>query len=260
VFDATLPLPFEIFRVASEVIGLVVKASAKPGLQSGQRDMWTLYAHPTFARRYALPRTKKEGFQAMQDEFFRVFRLSSFRKNLITTWGTPFGLLWPHGQPCMRLTNQKRAIFSPEARVGVCADYCGGGPSVQAAVTSAILLAEALTAHRDGRELPHDVLTDLTAAWEPVPCPAWIIADFPALPVPPALPRPMFETPISCCPTHDWLGKHPGLVFGRTAALKPWQRDQVRARDGDTPTDQGRKGYSGDAASGGRNRRRRTQQ
>lgn len=138
--------------------------------------------------------------------------------------------LWPHGQPIRKLPSGKRAIFCPESKVGACADYCGGPPCVESAVISALSLADAIAAHRDGKPLTDDVVTSLDLSWDQVAVPLpWEIAHFPGMPEPPRTPdAQMLEHPGHCCPTHDWLGVHPGLAYGRTAALKPWERDNRR--------------------------------
>jgi len=264
VFRVPLPLPFDICKPDPKThIGLVVRASGKPGMSCGRFETWTVCASAALARQFALPKTKNDGLRMLSEAFFRTFNLDQFRKHLVTSHGTPFGLLWPHGQPIKRLPEGKRALFNPEAKVGVCADYCGGPPCVESAVVSALVLADAIAAHRDGRLLGDEVLTRLDVPWEHIPIPLpWTVAHFPLMPLPPSIgSSPMLEPSESCCPTHDWLGQHPGLVFGRTAALKPLDRAFARMEDsratckgeGDTNgtarkyvrNGRGRKAYSG---------------
>lgn len=230
VFRKPLPLPFDVCKPdASAEIGLVVRASSKPGMDGGELETWTVCASAAFARQFALPKTKNDGLKALREAFFRTFGLGEYQQHMVSSHGTPFGLLWPHGQPVRKLAGGKTAIFCPEAQVGVCADYCGGAPCVESAVVSALTLADALASHRHGGPMADAVLTHLDVPWEPIPIPMpWTIAHFPGMPTPPTSSLVTLEQPERCCPTHDWLGSHPGLVFGRTAASKPWERGEVR--------------------------------
>merc|ERR1711907_791955 len=93
------------------------------------------------------------GLKLLCDTFLKFFSLARFAKNLVSNHGTPFGLLWPHGQPLMMLGDERHAIFSPRAKVGVCADYCGGPPCMQSAVLSALSVVDSIVAHEQGRPL-----------------------------------------------------------------------------------------------------------
>jgi hypothetical protein len=231
VFRKPLPLPFDLCKPdPSTEIGLVVRASGKPGMEGSEYETWTIFSSAAFARQYALPKTKSEGLKTLLDIFILTFGLESFKRDMISFHGTPFGLLWPHGQPIRKLPNGKRAIFCPESKVGACADYCGGAPCVESAVVSALTLADAMVAHRDGKPLSNDIATSFDVPWEDITIPLpWEVARFPGMPAAPGIAEaPMLEHSVNCCPTHDWIGIHPGLAFGRSAALKPWDRDGGR--------------------------------
>jgi predicted NAD/FAD-dependent oxidoreductase len=71
VFRKPLPLPFDICRPnANTHIGLVVRASGKPGMYRDQFETWTICASAEFAREYALPKAKNIGLQVLQNAFF----------------------------------------------------------------------------------------------------------------------------------------------------------------------------------------------
>ncbi len=110
-------------------------------------------------------------------------------------------------------------------------------PCLQTAVVSAISAAETVKNHacrssafystkeeyqKNHSSLQSSILPRAILASEP----PWVVAHFPGLRNPPG----QIDTEVNanvasyCCPTHDGLGKHPGLVYGRTAALKPWER------------------------------------
>lgn len=221
-FNVQLPLPADVFVVEGCVeLALVVHTSAKPGMScaSGQ-DVWTIFSTPEFARDCALPKQKAEALKKMQEAFFQHLHLQEFRSRLVTKEGTPFGLLWPHGRCTTSAQAPTQALFHKEACVGVCGDYCAGAPCLEAAVLSAIAVADAVALHESGAALPPTVRTDLQMDWEPVPLEIpWIIAHYPGLPSPPLKAPTHAIQPVSkyCCPTHDWLGCHPGLIFRNPA-------------------------------------------
>lgn len=240
-FRQPLPLEFDVCRVPERLgngLALVVHTSAKPGMRREDGlspDVWTIFPSTDLAREFAKPKEAKQCQRMITDQFFSLFQLQPFKRQLISQLQCPFGLIWPHGRCTTRPPGDKtKALFSPAARVGVCADYAGGAPCVEAAVVSALELADALKAHAEKQPVLRDtILTDLTRDWEPISktlSVPWVVAHFPGLPAPPSCPpdsTPAVPVSEACCPTHDPLGAHPGLVFGRTAKLKPWERKQA---------------------------------
>jgi len=228
VFDVSLSLDADVFTVEDGFeIALVVHTSSKPGMTSANgKDVWTVFCSPEFAQAYALPKQKGDALMKMQDAFLSLLRSLGCRAKVKSFNGTPFGLLWPHGRCTTCPPAPARALFSLDHGVGVCADYCAGAPCVEAAVISALEIADAIALHDAGEKISNSTATDFMMQWEPIAHELpWVIAHYPGLPAPPlvnstaALPR--YVVSDYCCPTHDWLGCHPGLVFGRSAALGP---------------------------------------
>lgn len=235
VFDTVLPLEADVFTVeGGSEIALVVHTSSKPGMASASgRDVWTVFSSPEFASANALPKQKSHALQKIKDAFLSLLRSLGCHGKLQSYDGTPFGLLWPHGRCTTCPAAPARALFSPDHGVGVCADYCAGAPCVEAAVLSAMALADAIAAHDSGSALPPSTLTNFTLHWEPIAHTIpWVVAHFPGLPPPPQTRSPA-PTQVSdyCCPTHDGLGSHPGLIFGRSAALHPDAKPAMGKRE-----------------------------
>merc|ERR1711920_1163428 len=107
-------------------------------METERYEVWTIFSTASFARQYALPKTKAEGLKVLSELFMETFNIEHFRRYKISSHGTPFGLLWPHGQPIRTLPGNKSAVFCPESKVGACADYCGGLPCIESAVLSAL--------------------------------------------------------------------------------------------------------------------------